>query len=140
MIIISITLCYSISPINIVFFLILISILLRTWVAYQTAREFSSAAIVISFSRGIIVLFFYCRSFSNYERERSPRRKLMWIIFFISLFTFSRRKVNNLSIAVRSSLLCKEQFIKIAILAVLVAIIAINETIIDPKKALLSSY
>lgn len=128
------------TPIRLVILLILFSIICRLAIIMLNNREFFPIAIVLSFSRGIIIIFFYCRIFSSHEIENKINKIVYTTIIVVSLIIISEEKISNNRTTRGIAYLEKRIFLLIAIITVILAIVCINERMINPNKSLLRGF
>ena len=130
-----------ITPIRVSIALIAMSIIVRIHLLSATKRLFSPSVIVITFSSGIMIVFFYCRIFCIHEKKFSsaPNTSLL-ILLLIRLITKISESQLEEGFSVNLTLTFQESFLTLGIAMVVLRILGINNRIITPKKSLISSY
>lgn len=127
------------SPLSLTLSTTAISILIRVLALTQRNNCFTPARVILSFSSGIMVIFFYCSILSSHEKKRKNWITAVATALIISI-TVKTEKVIEQGVPDNPSFLLQTNFLILGIRAVLVSILCINIRILFPKKAFIHSY
>lgn len=128
------------SPTVISLILTFAAIVSRIQLFNTTAETFPSAALTISFSSGIIILFFYCRTLSNYEKKTNSRLTINLCVILPIILVASKENLISLTQKVSQLISYQERFLIIAIVVIILAIVTINKRIFKPFKSVTAPY
>lgn len=127
------------SPLNISFRIIILSIMVTLTIYTKSSSIFLAGCVVISFSSGIIILFCYCRVSVNYEIKSSIK---IIVYYFLSLIIIINiiTPPEIVSLSTRDRFILNSIITLIRIRVVILSLIGINKSIFYPIKGLLTTY
>lgn len=136
----SVAFIISMTPIKLAFLVTTVSVRARTAIYLRTGARFPRAALVISFSSGMIILFCYCATLSNHERKRRIRIVKVIVLTLIPVLIVIEEQATRASFNLESLSFRQLFFLTVAITTVIIAIVCINKRMFHPKKSLIRSY
>jgi len=113
--------------------------MLRTLFFLNKRNLIAPAAIIISFSSGIIIIFCYCSVIANYEKKRVNIMIALIARFIPVSLTLNEHKAEITQIA-ELTLSCYSIFLIRAIIVVILRLLGVNESIFNPMKIRITSY
>lgn len=134
------TLIINPAPMAISFIVVRISLLVGGFILVIKRNRFTTAALIISFSSGIIIIFCYCATLSNYEKKSKSRITCTIVIFILGALTTCSENIRDSTNLSERIIPAMSVTIVLAIVVVILSIIRVNKRIFHPTKTRISSY
>nr|YP_009306846.1 NADH dehydrogenase subunit 6 [Histiostoma blomquisti]AOR08478.1 NADH dehydrogenase subunit 6 [Histiostoma blomquisti] len=125
------------SPLGFSFSLLMLSVWVSVNSMMQTGVLFSTSAIVLSFSTGMMILFCYCASMVNFETKNFSMVWMLLAMPLLSLLAIAEKEVEMTNEAL-SVMEYQTQFLTMAIMVVILSMVSINKSMFNPMKSSMS--